>query len=72
VPVLTEAVAAALALALALAQSRDHSQPADTDTGTGAGIAEAEIVTEIDNVADEEKVREMFYYEVCGKEMKLL
>jgi hypothetical protein len=70
VPVLTEAVAAALALALALAQSRDHSQP--TDTGTGAGIAEAEIVTEIDNVADEEKVREMFYYEVCGKEMKLL
>jgi hypothetical protein len=65
VPVLTEAVAAALALALA--QSRDHSQPADTDTGTGA-----EIVTEIDNVADEEKVREMFYYEVCGKEMKLL
>jgi hypothetical protein len=65
VPVLTEAVAAALALALA--QSRDHSQPADTDTGTGAGI-----VTEIDNVADEEKVREMFYYEVCGKEMKLL
>jgi hypothetical protein len=64
VPVLTEAVAAALAL------GSDHSQAAETDTGLGAVMAGT--VTEKEKVADKDKeiLREMFYYEVCGKEKK--
>jgi hypothetical protein len=64
VPVLTEAVAAAAAAAAL-------SQTAHINIGLEAELEEieagtAEIVTE--KVKEKIRAREMFYYEVCGKE----